>query len=88
MGRERRFFQLPGNWEDLSEAEMEQLSIRADRVQQILPDLPPLDRSIIARSHAKEPGSAEADAEEGSSAQRSSARSDRETDLDQSVENG
>lgn len=86
MVRERRFFQLPGNWEALSDEEIEQLSRRADRVQEILPDLPPLECRVPAGYSRCGPEDLLDDCPDGAARRRPGT--DRVTELDQSTEQG
>lgn len=87
MSKMRRFIRLPADWEDLGEEDIERLCDRADRLQGILPELPPLEQK--ATGERRDAAGEEDEADEGYVARKRRRNGvDRETMLEQQDERG
>ena len=82
MSKVRRYMRLPHDWEKLEDEELERLCDRADRVKELLPDLPPLDGRLNA-SRRRSFEDEEYEAEERPERKGRPGGVDRETILEQ-----
>lgn len=85
MFKKRLLIQLPRDWDELNDREMERLSRRADRIQEFLPDLPPIHRGSSIDRGGWDEGRMTPGEEVYRFSRRRPAR-DRKTDLAQSIE--